>query len=108
MALKSRSSFSFLRTLQFLLRFLGLNGLVVAAVGLAMWLAFGYEEEGQIVAIAGGAAVALALLAELPGMLFAAASHRGVAGIHVFFQVALAVALVVAGNYYSFEHNVRF
>jgi hypothetical protein len=108
MAVKTRGRSSVLGFLQFVVRFLGLNGLVAAAIGAVMWFALDYEEVGQIVVIAGGSAAALALLVELPGLLFATASHRGAAGINVVLQVSLASVLVIGGNYYSFYHHKRF
>ena len=98
MAVKSRSRSSVWKLLQFTVRFLGLNGLIAAAVGAVLWQAIGYEEAGLIVIIAGGSAVALALLAEVRGLAGAVASHRGVAGANVFLQVALASALVIGGK----------
>ena len=106
MAVKSERSTW--RIVHFLVRLIGLNGLVAVAVGMALWHGLGYEEAGIIVAIVGGSCVALALIAEVRGMAGAVASQRGAAGVNVFVQIALASVLVVAGNYYSFSNYKRF
>jgi hypothetical protein len=97
-----------LRLVQFLVRWLALNGLVAVAVGLVMWFAFDFETAGPIVVMAGAAAVALGLLAEVRGLTRAVASHRGAAGFNSLLQILLAAALVIGGNVYSFRHYVRF
>ena len=98
MAVKSRTGSSVLRFLQFVVRFLGLNGVIVAAVGLVLLFALNQGAIGEILIIAGGAAAALALIVEMRGLATAVASHRGAAGLNVFIQVALAVALVFGAN----------
>jgi hypothetical protein len=108
MAVKSRSRSSVWKVLQFLVRFLGLNGLVAIAVGAVLWFALGHERAGLIVVIAGCSAVGLLLLIEIRGMAGAVASHRGAAAFNVFLQVALASALVVGGNLYAFSHYKRY
>lgn len=108
MALTSRKRSTFGQWLQFLLRFVGLNGLVAIAAGAFLWQGLGLGFAGAIVAGAGACAVALALLGEIRGMMEAAFSHRGAAGANVAVQVLLASALVVGANVFSFMHYKRF
>jgi len=71
MALKSRKQsfiWTILKFLLFVVRFLGMNGLIAAAVGLILWQAFDFEEAGPIVVMSGLGAVALALLVEVRGL----------------------------------------
>jgi hypothetical protein len=99
---------SFLKFVQFVLRFLGLNGLIAVVVGVVLWLALGYELAGLIVLMAGAAGIALALLGELHGLVRAVASHRGAMGANVALQITLAAALVIGVNVYSFFNFKRF
>ena len=86
MAVKSRNAFSFWQAVRFLLRFIGLNGLVAVAVGSVLWFALNQEYIGMIVVLSGGSAVGLALLGEVSGLAGAVASHRGWAGVNVFLE----------------------
>lgn len=107
MAMKTRKAPSTGHMLHFLLRFIGLNGLVAVAVGASLWQALDYQMIGSIVALAGLGAIGLALLGEMRGLADATFSHRGAAGINVVAQITLATALVVGGNYFSFHHSKR-
>jgi hypothetical protein len=108
MAIKSRTRSTAWKAVHFLIRFLGLNGLVAVAIGLVLWHGLGYERAGLIVAIAGAVAVVVALLGEVRGVAESVVSHRGAAGINVLLQVALASVLVIGGNVYSFSHFKRY
>jgi hypothetical protein len=99
---------SFLQLLHLFVRFLGLTGLFAAVVGGFLWLILEKERLGMIAAIAGGAAVLLALLFEIKPLVQGMASRRGAFGFNVFFQIALAVAVVVIVNLASFYHYRRF
>src|SRR6202030_2379535 len=57
MAMTSQKRSGFGQLLQFLLRFLGLNGLVAAAVGAFLWYGLDFKIVGLIVGIAGICAV---------------------------------------------------
>src|SRR5207244_3256062 len=106
MAVTQRSSFG--QSLHFLLRFLGLNGLVALAVGAFLWLSLDLQFAGMIVMIAGAAAVCLALMGEMRGMAQATFSHRGVAGVNVLLQIGMATALLIGGNVFAFNQFKRF
>src|ERR1043165_952096 len=108
MAVKTRKRFSLWGFLHFVARFLGLTGLVAAAVGAVAWFAFGYEFAGQIVVGSAAAAIVLAILAEIRGLWQVVISPRGAAGLNVLLQVGLATALVVGGNVFSFNHFKRY
>ncbi len=105
MAVKKRGSF--LQFLHFLLRFIGLNGLVAVAVGAFIWQVFDEQHLGVMVAASGGCAIALALLGEVHGLALAIFSNRGFAGINGLFQVAMAAALFIGGNVFAFMHYQR-
>ena len=107
MAVKSRKSSAW-QTLHFLVRFLGLTGLIGACAGWFIWTVLGDEWLGTIVVGASAAVVALALLFEVGPIAQAAASRRGAFGFNAFLQIALIVVLVVAANIYSFETFKRF
>lgn len=106
MAVKSRSSIW--QQLHLLARLIGVTGLAAALVGWFIWGPLGQEEIGLIVLCSSAGAVGLALLFEVRGITQAVASHRGLFGFNVILQVALALALVVGANVYSFEHFRRF
>jgi hypothetical protein len=124
MALKSRNSFW--QQLHLLARLVGVTGLAVALCGCFIWgvlgqssfgpyfvgeLSIGHytgKEIGLIVLYVSAGAVGLALLFEVRGLTKAVASHRGLFGINVLLQIALALALVIGANVYSFEHFRRF
>jgi hypothetical protein len=88
-------------------RLAGLTGLVAVAVGLVIFAAT-EDEVGLIVAGAGGALAALALLVELKAALALVLSRRGAAGSSVALQVLLAAALLAGVNAFSFLHYARF
>ncbi|MFL5341294.1 MAG: hypothetical protein ACJ8F7_14205 [Gemmataceae bacterium] len=111
--------------LHFFLRLLGLTGLLVAAAGAVgvvayidplTWPAYqaalsgttGQREQVVAIMLAAGAGVALlALLIELLTGLRNAAGRRSVLGGNVVVQIALAIALLVGVNVWSFEHPAR-
>jgi hypothetical protein len=112
----------------FLLRLLGLTGLLVAAVGLVLltvyhqapldngaepdavqpWTLAWLEEPGVYLTLGGSALAGLALLVELGVGLYFLSGRRGAFGSNVAVQIALAVALVVGINFFSFSHYLRF
>ena len=106
MAMTKRSSFW--QFLHFLLRFIGLNGLVAVAVAAFLWQALDMPSEATVVGIAGLSAIGLALLGEMRGLMQATMSHRGAAGLNVVLQVLLATVLVVGCNVFAFSHYKRF
>src|SRR5262249_29906601 len=112
--------------LHFLVRFLGLTGFVVAATGLVIALvqnlgpdAFLPALEGdnsdlvaQLAAYflaVGGGLLLLLLLVEALVALTVVAGRRSVFGFNATLQVAIAIALVVGVNVFSFKqgHYVR-
>lgn len=92
----------------FWVRLFGLTGLFAGIVGLVLWVGLGFDEAGPIVALSGAAAVALTLLVEVRGLVALAASRRGAVGLNVFVQVALATALLIGANVFSFLYYQRF
>jgi hypothetical protein len=112
--------------LRFGLRLLGLTAALVAGAGAVLasaaitdWTWPGLQAAvtgaagdrlAQVAAalLLGGAAVAaLALAVELLAALGRAAGRRSAAGVSSLVQVALAAALVIGVNVYSFEHYLR-
>src|ERR1700722_3807407 len=89
-------------------RLAGLTGLMAALVGLAVWKSLGEEFIGLTILIAGGCVVALAMLVELRGLTRLVGSRRGAVGFNVLLQIVLAIGLLAAINYLSFEHYQRF
>jgi hypothetical protein len=132
MALKKRGRSRFWSRLHFLIRFLGLTGLVAVGAGVALAFLEGLLdwhklldvefvrprflwESGPILSrlavdlLYGGAAAAVfALLIELLVLLFMTAGRRSVSGFSSLVQVALAATLLVGLNLYSFRHYLRF
>jgi hypothetical protein len=115
--------------LHFLVRFLGLTGAVCALVGLvllepASWQAIedvvvntvtgtvvpqvDAKGIGAYLLTGGAAAVALALLVEALVILFGVAGRRSAFGFNAVLQAAMAAALLVGINYWSFGHSLRF
>jgi hypothetical protein len=112
MAIKSRSSSAW-QMLHFLLRFIGLVGLMTAIGGWFVWGVlksdqFDAEEYGMYAIQGGLGAVAFALLFELAGFFRMVFSNRGAFGINAMLQVVLMLALVVGANYYAFHNFKRF
>ncbi len=130
MALKSTRPGVWLSRFHFLLRVIGLTGLVLLVGGLAMAHLEGrlvsldqlrafaeefkrnaartqYEQIAQWLIVIGGGAVLLGLLFEAIVVLGYTAKKRSVFGFNVVVQVLLALAVLVGINYYSFEHYTR-
>ncbi len=102
--------------LHFGIRFLGLTGLLVAAVGLVLASSQGTLDSwndflgtygggnGELIAWlvgAGTAAAGLALLVELLVMLFLTAGRRSALGFNALVQIVLAAILLVGVNLWS-------
>jgi hypothetical protein len=112
----------------FLIRFLGLTGSLLGIVGFLVASTAGvagnakeillqaiqqalawHEAPLWVWLVAGGtAAVMLALVVEALGILLYAAGRRSAFGFNALLQVALASALVVGINVWSFRHYLRF
>jgi hypothetical protein len=126
MAVKQRAG-RFLSRLHFLVRFVGLTGLVVGCVGLVLAGLQGLlsswptardaaetaireqrAELGTWLVLGGAAAVLFALLVEALVILRLTAARRSAFGLNAVVQVALAAALLVGVNVWSFRHYLRF
>src|SRR5260370_617825 len=112
--------------LHFLIRFLGLTGLLLAAGGaigaaayLDHWTVANFEnalagasgkrlQVASVCLAAGGVAAIVALVLELLVGLKNAAGRRSALGGNVMVQIALALALLVGLNLWSFGHYVRW
>jgi hypothetical protein len=113
--------------LHFIVRLLGLVGLLAVGVGLAMALFEGlpasWRDAGEVayaavttrqaspstwLVLGGAAAILLALLVEALVVLRFAAGRRSAFGLNALLQASLAVALFVGVNVFSFEHFLRF
>src|SRR5438105_6836899 len=66
-----------------------------------------FTQVAAAVLLGGLAAVALWLLVELLGALFLVTGRRTAVGVNTYLQVALAAALLVVVNAYSFAHYKR-
>src|SRR5262245_18714348 len=112
--------------IRFLLRFLGLTGLLLAGAGViglatepggltleqfrAAWQGKGSEIAviaGYLLA-AGLAVAALILLVELLSAARQTAGRRGALGGNVLIQVLLAIALLIGFNVFSYSHYRRW
>src|SRR5262245_29238728 len=110
--------------LHLLVRLLGLTGLAAAAVGLVIGLVENLQPGAFLPALkgepadpvpvtaawllaGGSAAVLLLLLVEAIVALRMVAGRRSLFGGNASLQVAVAVALLVGVNVYSFQHYVR-
>lgn len=121
---------------RFLVRFLGLTGLLAVPAGwilaadalptLPEWTADAVRQAseqvlpltegargllvqiGSIVLLAGAAAVLLWLLVELLGGLFLVAGRKTAVGTNAVVQIGLAAALLVIVNAVTFAHYLRF
>src|SRR5262245_30462588 len=91
----------------FLVRFLGLTGLMVAIVGLVLWQV-AEEPLGEIITYCGAALFGLYVLVDLAVFVRLSFSRRGAMGFNVGLQVLLAAALFVGVNVFSFFHHVRW
>jgi hypothetical protein len=117
--------------LHFLLRLVGLTGLLACAVGLVLaghrgllgsWLASWPDARSTLeqtlrgesdqpaayLVVYGGLAALFALVIELLVSLRVAAGRRSVFGLNAAVQAALAVALLVGVNWFSYHHSLRF
>jgi hypothetical protein len=128
MAKRSRNSWS---RLHFLIRFLGLSGLLCLGGGVALaflqgapsweslsdWTTLRPLLQGQSADLAtcmttwfllgGAAAAALALAIEILGALGAVAGRRSALGFNASLQMVLAIALLAGVNWYSYSHFRR-
>src|SRR5258706_4569450 len=108
---------------RFLIRFLGLTGLFLAAAGALVLDAQGADwnvtaelageqgevtQVGAILLVAGAAAAVIALLVELLSTAQTSAGRRSALGGNVIVQVLLAAVLLVAVNVWSFSHYNRW
>src|SRR5262245_23843435 len=141
MAVSNKPSAAWSRT-HFVIRFLGLTGLAVALVGLALALitellkpnwsswsetwdnvqanldafqriattqTLSRRAEWSIVLLAAGFVAGLfALIVEIIIVLRLAAGRRSAYGFNSAVQLALAIALVIGVNVYSFQHYQRY
>jgi hypothetical protein len=112
--------------LHFLIRFLGLTGFLVACVGLvlagldgvlASWSAArdavvdaygGNASLGTWLLLGGSLAALFALLVEVLVIVRLTAGRRSAFGLNAVVQAALAAALFVGINAWSFQHFIRF
>lgn len=137
MAVKRRGRGIWWSRFHFLIRFIGLTSLLVAGVGAALafrynlltrrhlldidWLRSTIEGHGPLegsdrirgqiafcLIIGGLALAALALIFEVLATLSTVLGRRGAFGFNATLQAALAIALVVGANWFSFRHYLRF
>jgi hypothetical protein len=110
--------------LHFVLRFVGLTGLIMLIAGLAIAFLVKIEPQEGLQALQGRrgprgmtaaillsvglVALALALVFELYVHLFKTTSRRNVAGLLSVLQIALVLGLLIGANVYSFGHYLRF
>jgi hypothetical protein len=111
----------------FLIRVLGLTGLLAAGVGLVLvalvlqgvplenWRNLtpnfqspGIKDIGVALILIGGILAIVGLLVEIKVGVSAVAGQRGAFGFNVILQVLLAVAVVAVLNAISFHHYLRF
>ncbi len=125
MAVSKRRQGYWWSRVHFLLRLLGLTGvmLLAAGVGLAylnrippryepMLEALrgaysGWDQVAIAVIVGGGIAALLALAFELFSLVFLTVGRRSLSGTSALIQAVLAVAIVAGVNYYSFSHYLR-
>jgi hypothetical protein len=117
--------------LHFLVRFLGLTGILCVGVGVGLayylaalaWETFGSPQyvystltgangDWQTVLavgliLGGGLAAVLAVFVEIVAILVVAAGRRSAVGANAIVQIVLAAALLIGVNIYSFSHYVR-
>jgi hypothetical protein len=108
--------------LHFLLRFLGLTGALAAAVGLVLieprtWQdcldavlgqVYSTAKVGGYLLACGAALALLALVVEALVIMRVAAGRRSAFGFNAVVQMALAAALLVGLNVWSFRHSLQF
>ena len=107
--------------LHFLIRFLGLTGLLVGSVGLVLLhldgrLATWHEANDAFrspglagwLVIGGAAAAVPAAIVELFTGLWAASARRSLFGANAVVQIVLAAVLLVGVNFFAFIHPLRF
>ncbi len=111
----------------FLLRLIGLTGLVAAGVGLVLVALFlqgapledwrslspnfqspGTKDIGVGMVLVGGFLAMAALLVEIKVGISSVAGQRGAFGFNVILQVVLAIVVVAVLNAISFHHYLRF
>jgi hypothetical protein len=115
-----------LARLHFLVRLLGITGLVVGGVGLFLAVvkniftlehvqsaALGLREQiipdvALAMLLGGGLLAVIWLVIEIAVGVRVLAGRRGALGFNIAVQAALAVVLVVGVNLYSFQHYLRF
>jgi hypothetical protein len=131
MALRPIRPRVFLSRVHFLIRFLGLTGVLVAVVGLflayqqfllASWETARATAEDALhgilpgdsasrlavfLTMGGAAAAAFALLVEILLLLRFAAGRRSLSGLNATVQVGLAAALFLAVNVWAFNYSAR-
>lgn len=126
MALSSRARSPWWLRLHFLIRFLGLTGLLAGGAGLAMALldldwstwravvdsivtppADPYQRTAIYLVVGGFGAALVALLVDIAVGLRLVAGRRSAFGINVAVQVLLATVLLVGVNVYSYRHYLR-
>jgi hypothetical protein len=108
----------------FVIRFLGLSGLLAAGVGIVLLSMIlkgtslgdlqpnlnnpGLRELGLGLIAGGGLLALLALIAEIKVAIGMITGQRGAFGSNVFLQVILATVLLAGLNAFSFKHYLRF
>jgi len=92
----------------FFSRLAGLTALVAAIVGAVAWFSFDDKATGLKILIGAGIVFVLSLVPEILGLMRMGSSRRSAVGINVAVQVALATALLVGANLFSFKHYERY
>lgn len=105
MALKTRFA-----GLHLLFRLLGLTGLMALIVAAVLWtsLPAEYQDVALKIGYGGAAALLLAFLVEIRGIVGMFGSRRAGLGSNVIVQALLALILVAGLNWWSFQHYRRF
>ncbi len=94
--------------LHLLVRLAGLTGAVIAIGGLFVWLVLRSDSVGIILTIAGAVIAAAALFYDFSGLSGGISARRGAFGLNVFLQIAMAIAVIVMLNVFSFQHFHRY
>ncbi len=132
MAIKNRSRGLWWSRFHFLVRFAGLTGFLAMVVGAAQLFRYNLltrafvkntnwieaillgEGSSRVVQaavtclVAGAALVTFALIFEILTLTSTLLGRRGAFGFNATFQMLLAAALIVAFNWFSFQHYARF